>query len=57
MSQKPILYNIIFPTATLEYGLSLNEIAQWQAQGFTRSEIVAAFLSQQEVFAQTRFDT
>ena len=55
MTQKPLLRNIIFSTATLEYGLSLNEIAQWQAQGFTHSEIVAAFLSQQEVFAQTRW--
>ena len=55
MSQKPKSCNIIFSSATLEYGLSLNEIAQWQAQGFTRSEIVAAFLSQQEVFAQTRW--
>ena len=55
MTQKPFLRNIIFSTATLEYGLSLNEIAQWQAQGFTHSEIVAAFLSQQEVFAQTRW--
>ncbi|MBO7072791.1 MAG: hypothetical protein J6V89_04660 [Acetobacter sp.] len=55
MSQKPFLRNIIFSSATLEYGLSLNEIAQWQAQGFTHSEIVAAFLSQQEVFAKTRW--
>ena len=55
MTQKPFLRNIIFSSATLEYGLSLNEIAQWQAQGFTRSEIMAAFLSQQEVFAQTRW--
>ena len=55
MTQKPFLRNIIFSSATLEYGLSLNEIAQWQTQGFTRSEIVAAFLSQQEVFAQTRW--
>ena len=55
MTKKPLLRNIIFSTATLEYGLSLNEIAQWQAQGFTHSEIVAAFLSQQEVFAKTRW--
>ncbi|MBO7350333.1 MAG: hypothetical protein J6U18_01890 [Acetobacter sp.] len=55
MTQNDYSCKIFFSEATLEHGLSLVELERWQLKGFTRSEIVAAFLGQQEVFEKTRW--
>ncbi|MBO6036177.1 MAG: hypothetical protein J6P38_03750 [Acetobacter sp.] len=55
MTQNDYSCKIFFSEATLEHGLSLVELERWQAKGFTRTEIVTAFLSQQEVFEKTRW--
>ena len=55
MTQNDYSCKIFFSEATLEHGLSLVELERWQVKGFTRTEIVSAFLSQQEVFEKTRW--